>query len=137
MDMNQTIAPQNPYPEAMRNVFERTMAPSITGNRGPLNFQEGVATETEVTYDFGEGAYMDTAPSPMRQNHNNPEMFYKPAEQTMQERAHVGSASWIEAPAVLSEFVQGSMAGDGMPKFEMSYNSGMHMNRPNPVRVDG
>ena len=137
MDMNPTIAPQNPYPESMRNVFERTMAPSIPGNRGPLRFEEGVATETEVTYDFGEGAYMDTAPAPGRQNHNNREMFYKPAEQTMQERAHVGSASWIEAPAVLSEFVQGSVAGDGMPQFEMSYNSGMHMNRPNPVRVDG
>jgi hypothetical protein len=137
MDMNPTIAPQNPYPESMRNVFERTMAPSIPGNRGPLRFEEGVATDTDVPRDFGQGAYMDTAPSPMRQNHNNPEMFYKYAEQTMRERAHVGSAAWIEAPGVLSEFVQGSVAGDGMPMFEMSYNSGMHMNRPNPTRVDG
>jgi hypothetical protein len=137
MDMNPTIAPQNPYPEAMRNVFERTMAPSIPGNRGPLRFQEGVATETEVTYDFAEGAYMDTASAPSRQNHNNRDMFYKPAEQTMQERAHVGSAAWIESPDVLSDFVQGSVAGDGMPRFETAYNSGAHMNRPNAVRVDG
>lgn len=137
MDMNPTIAPQNPYPESMRNVFERTVAPSIPGNRGPLRFEEGVATDTDVPRDFGQGAYMDTAPSPMRQNHNNPEMFYKYPEQTMAERAHVGSASWIEAPSVLSEFVQGSIAGDGMPTFEMTYNTGMHMNRPNPTRVDG
>ena len=137
MDMNPTIAPQNPYPESMRNVFERSMAPSIPGNRGPQNFQEGVAQESEVTYDFAEGAYMDTASAPGRQNHNNPDMFYKPAEQTMQERAHVGSAAWIEAPAVLSDFVTGSVAGDGMPRFETAVNSGMHMNRPNPVRVDG
>jgi len=38
---------------------------------------------------------------------------------------------------VLSDFVTGTVAGDGMPKFEMVGNSGMHMNRPNPVRVDG
>jgi hypothetical protein len=137
MDMNPTIAPMNPYPESMRNVFERTLAPSIPGNRGPLRFEEGVATDTDVPRDFGQGAYMDTAPSMMRQNHNNPEMFYKYPEQTMAERAHVGSAAWIEAPTVLSEFVQGSMAGDGMPMFEMTYNTGMHMNRPNPTRVDG
>lgn len=137
MDMNPTIAPQNPYPEAMRNVFERVMAPSIPGNRGPQRFQEGIESDTDVPNDFMQGAYMDTAPSPMRMNHNNREMFFKYPEQTMQERAHVGSASWIEAPGVLADFVTGTVAGDGMPKFEMVGNSGMHMNRPNPVRVDG
>jgi hypothetical protein len=68
-------------------------------------------------------------------NHNNPEMFYKHPEQTMAERAHVGAASWIEAPTVLSEFVQGSVAGDAMPYFEYEYNTGGHMNRPNPTVV--
>lgn len=137
MDMNPTIAPQNPYPEAMRNVFERTMAPSIPGNRGPQNFQEGVATDTDIPRDFGQGAYGDTSPSGGRMNHPTPNALYKPAEQTMQERAHVGSAAWIEAPTVLSDFVTGSVAGDRMPTFETAMNSGMHMNRPNPVRVDG
>jgi hypothetical protein len=64
-------------------------------------------------------------------------MFFKEPAQTMRERAHMGSASWIEAPSVLSEFVQGTTSGDGMPEFEYTYNSGAHMNRPNPVRVDG
>ena len=112
-------------------MFERTMAPSIPGNKGPLRFQEGVASDTDVPNDFGLGAYGDTAPSPMRMNHNNPEMFYKYPEETMRERAHVGSASWVEAPAMLSDFVQGSMSGDGMPQFEFVYGSGGHMNRPN------
>ena len=40
-------------------------------------------------------------------NHNNPNSQYKHADQTMQERAHVGSASWVDAPSVLSEFVGG------------------------------
>ena len=129
------ISPNPMFPETGMTAFERGYAPSIPGNKGPLRFEEGVATDTDVPYDFGVGAYEDTAPSPMRQNHNNPEMFYKYPEETMRERAHVGSASWIEAPAVLREFVQGSMSGDGMPQWEYEYNSGGHMNRPNPTVV--
>lgn len=131
------VAPNPMFPERSPNVFERGMAPSIPMNRGPKRFFEGVATDTDVPRDFGQGAYADTAPSPARMNHNNPEMFYKHPEQTMQERAHVGSASWIEAPAMLGDFVQGSMSGDGMPTFEYAYNSGAHMNRPAATRVSG
>ena len=130
------VAPAPQFPERSPNVFERSMAPSIPGNRGPLRFEEGVATDTDVPRDFGRGAYADTAPAPTRMNHNNPEMFYKYPEETMRERAHVGSASWIEAPSVLREFVQGSMSGDGMPQFEYEYNSGMHMNRQNATVVN-
>ena len=129
------VAPAPMFPEKHSPVFERSFAPSIPMNKGPLRFEEGVATDTDVPMDFAQGAYEDTAPSPMRQNHNNPEAFYKHAMDTMRERAHVGSASWIEAPTVLSDFVQGSMAGDGMPTFEYEYNTGGHMNRPNPTVV--
>jgi hypothetical protein len=131
------VAPNPMFPERSPNVFERSMAPSIPGNRGSQQFMEGVASDTDVPRDFGQGAYADTAPSPMRMNHNNPDMFYKYPEQTMAERAHVGSASWIEAPAMLGDFVQGSMSGDGMPTFEYAYNSGAHMNRPAAARVSG
>lgn len=132
-----TVSPAPMFPERSRDeiLFERSMAPSVPMNKGPLRFEEGVATDTDVPNDFAVGAYMDTAPSPMRQNHNNVEMFYKHAADTMRERAHVGSASWIEAPSVLSEFVEGAMAGDGMPQWEYSYNDGGHMNRPNPTVV--
>lgn len=129
------VAPAPMFPERTPSMFERTLAPSIPGNRGPLRFEEGVATDTDVPYDFGVGAYQDTAPSPMRMNHNNPEMFYKYAEDTMRERAHVGSATWIEAPAMLGDFVKGATAGDAIPTFEYVYNTGMHMNRPNPTVV--
>jgi hypothetical protein len=129
------VAPAPMFPERTPSMFERTLAPSIPGNRGPLRFEEGVATDTDVPYDFGVGAYQDTAPSPMRMNHTNPEMFYKYAEDTMRERAHVGSATWIEAPAMLGDFVKGATAGDAIPTFEYVYNTGMHMNRPNPTVV--
>lgn len=130
-----TVAPNPMFPEKGVNVFERNFAPSIPGNKGPLRFEEGVATDTDVPHDFAQGAYMDTAPYG-RASHNNPEAFYKHAMDTMRERAHVGSASWIEAPTVLSDFVQGSMSGDAMPQFEYAFNTGAHMNRPNPTVVN-
>lgn len=130
-----TVSPNPMFPERTPNVFERTLAPSIPGNKGPLRFEEGVATDTDVPNDFAVGAYFDTSSARGRDNHNNPEMMFKHAEQTMQERAHVGSASWIEAPVVLSDFVTGAMAGDGMPTFEREMNSGAHMNRPNATVV--
>ena len=55
-----TIAPQNPYPERFGNRFDRTVAPSIPASRGPLRFEEGVATDTDVPMDFARGAYFDT-----------------------------------------------------------------------------
>jgi len=133
--VNPTVAPAPRFPEVAGNVFERTLGPDIPGERGPLRFEEGVATDTDVPNDFVIGSYVDTTSAPGRMNHNNPAAFYKPAEVTMRERAHVGSASWIEAPSVLGEFVQGVVAGDGMPTFERSFNSGAHMNRPNATRV--
>ena len=129
------IAPVPMYPERSPNTFQRQMAPGIPGNRGDDRFQEGVTSDTDVPRDFSQGAYSDTASSGMRQNHNNREMFYKYPEETMRERAHMGSASWIEAPALLGDFVQGSMSGDAMPQFEMVYNSGAHQARPNKTVV--
>jgi hypothetical protein len=130
-----TWAPQNPYPETGVNVFEGKYAPSITGNRGPQRFQEGLESDTDVPNDFSKGAYGDTAGD--SRGKPTREMFYKWPEETMRQRAHVGSASWISAPQVLGDFVQGSGSGDGQPQFEYAFNSGLHQNRPSPVRVDG
>jgi hypothetical protein len=83
------------------------MGPDMGGNKGPLRFEEGLATDTDVPDDFQQGmgdGYMTGPGSP---NHNNPESQYKHAGQVMQERAHVGSASWVDAPSVLGEFVNG------------------------------
>ncbi len=134
-----TFAPQNPFPEKGTNVFERKVGPSITGNKGPLRFEEGVATDTDVPNDFARGAYADTAPSPDRPNsaYARPETFYKHADETTRERAHVGSASWVEAPEVLGDFVQGASSGQSMPSFEYAYNSGTYQARPAASRVSG
>ena len=107
--------------------YEVTVAPSIPGNRGPLRFEEGVATDTDIPVEFGKGSYGDGQGT----------VFTgwptKSPEETMRERAHVGSASWIEAPTQLSEFVQG--ASTDHPTFERVMGSEGRIQRLNPTRV--
>lgn len=69
--------------------------------RGPLRFEEGIATDTDVPNDFRVGAYVDTS-------HPSAVTEWKHSAETMRERAHMGSSTWIEAPALLGEFVQGA-----------------------------
>jgi hypothetical protein len=83
------------------------MGPNMPGQRGTLKFEEGIATDTDVPNDFSQGMADGYRTGPGSPNHNNPDAFYKHADQVMQERAHVGSAAWIDAPSVLQEFVQG------------------------------
>jgi hypothetical protein len=110
--------------------YEATYAPSIPGNKGPLRFEEGVATDTDVPMEFGRGAYGDTAGSVALGTLAG--MTKTPVE-TMRERAHVGSASWIEAPMQLQEFVQG--ASMDHPTFERVAGSESRIYRWNPTRV--
>lgn len=134
-----TIAPQNPFPEQQQGVYERVLAPSVPGQKGPQRFQEGVESDTDVPNDFARGAYADTVPGgrpsvPVPDT----ESVFKRAPDTTKQRAHVGSASWIEAPEMLSDFVDGARGGehtqDGV-QWERAFNSGGHMNRPSAVRV--
>jgi len=102
-----TIAPAAIPPERSPQSFQRTMGPNRAGGQGPLRFEEGIATDTDVPDDFTQGmgdGYMSGPGSP---NHNNPDSQYKHADQTMAERAHVGSAAWVDAPSQLGEFVGG------------------------------
>lgn len=100
------IAPANIPNERSPQSFQRTMGVNVN-RQGPLRFEEGLATDTDVPDDFQQGmgdGYMTGPGSP---NHNNPEAQYKHADQVMSERAHVGSASWVDAPSQLGEFVGG------------------------------
>jgi hypothetical protein len=101
------IAPSNIPPERTPQSFQRTMGPNVAGRTGPLRFEEGIATDTDVPDDFTEGMGDGYQTGPGSPNHNNPNSQYKHADQVMSERAHVGSASWVDAPSVLQEFVGG------------------------------
>jgi hypothetical protein len=99
--------------------------------RGPLRFEEGVATDTDIPNDFGQGAYGD----PGGDGRGRPFTPIKDPSQTMRERAHVGSASWIEAPTMLSDFVIGASIGQGPSTFEVEVGSERRLLRINPTTV--
>lgn len=130
------MAPGNPYPERVTNTYERKMAPDKTGQRGPLRFEEGLATDTDLPNEFVNGimqGYITDGPN------RNKNVYEKYPEETMRERAHVGSASWVEAPTYLSEFASGTqvpgkyeylMVNRGAPN-----PSGKRYERRNPAEV--
>jgi hypothetical protein len=99
------LAPDPEFQESADRFYEVHTA-SNSARRGPLRFQEGVATDTDIPSEFGKGVMQGYVTPPGRMNHNS-NVFEKPAEETMRERAHVGSASWPEAPTFVSEFVGG------------------------------
>jgi hypothetical protein len=121
------------FPERAPQIYEMKGA----GNperRGPLRFEEGIATDTDVPTDFETGIMNGFAAAPGRPNRNAP-VWQKPAEQTMSERAHVGSAAWIEAPTYLGEFAHGSFTNYSEQIVETKVVSGGRMMRLNPTVV--
>ena len=101
-----TISPAPQFPERSPQNYERKGADNAT-RRGPLRFEEGIATDTDVPNDFQIGMSSGAATAPGRPNRNAP-VWQKSAAETMSERAHVGSASWVEAPTFLGEFAHGT-----------------------------
>lgn len=130
----QTIAPVPMYPERTPNVYERKMSPGQPGLRGPLRFEEGVATDTDVPRDFQVGAIQGYATPPGRINHNQ-KVDTKWAEETMQQRVHVGSAAWVEAPTFLGEFVIGSFTDYAEVHYEEVVRNGARQSRINPTII--
>jgi malate synthase len=110
------------------------MSPALPGQRGPLRFEEGLATDTDVPMEFTKGAMQGYLPAPGRPNHNQ-NVFEKLPEETMRERAHVGSAAWVEAPTVLSDFASEAFADHGDNHFEEVFRDGGHQFRLNPSVV--
>jgi hypothetical protein len=128
------LAPQPQFPERAPQGYEMKVA----GNperRGPLRFEEGIATDTDVPNDFQVGIMSGFAAAPGRPNRNAP-VWQKPAEVTLAERAHVGSASWIEAPTFLGEFAHGSFSNNAEQIIETKVVSGGRTMRLNPTVVN-
>jgi hypothetical protein len=108
-----------------------TVIASNYARRGPLRFEEGVATDTDVPNDFGQGAYGD----PGGDARERPFTVVKSPEETMRERAHVGSSTWIEAPTMLNDFVIGASIGQSPSSFERELGSEARIRRINPAQV--
>jgi hypothetical protein len=129
-----TIAPDPKFPERPGTVYDRKVSPATPGQRGPLRFEEGVATDTDVPQEFTKGAMQGYVPAAGRPN-RNANVFEKSAEETMRERAHVGSAAWVEAPSHLTEFSAGGFADHGDNRFEEVIRNGSHQQAANPAVV--
>ena len=129
-----TLAPNPQFPERAPQMYERKGAGNVT-RRGPLRFEEGVATDTDVPNDFQKGIMQGMIPAAGRPN-RNANVFEKPAAETLAERAHVGSASWIEAPTMLGEFAHGTYNDYSAAKIETKVVSGGRQMRPNATVVN-
>jgi hypothetical protein len=129
------IAPDPKFAERPGTTYDRKFAPATPGQRGPLRFEEGLATDTDVPTQFTVGAMQGCAPAAGRPNRNKA-VHTKTAEETMRERAHVGSAAWVEAPASLTDFAAGGFADYGDNKIERVMRNGAHQNSANPAVVN-
>lgn len=127
------LGPAPMFPERSPQIYERKAADNIE-RRGPLRFEEGIATDTDVPTDFETGIMNGFAAAPGRPNRNAP-VWQKPAAQTMSERAHVGSAAWIEAPTFLGEFAHGTFSQNAEQVVETKVVSGGRTMRLNPTVV--
>lgn len=127
------IAPTPTFPEKVGAVFERKLAVN-TGRRGPLRFEEGVATDTDVPNEFQNGVLQGYVTPAGRPNHNQ-NVYEKSPEETMKERAHVGSAAWVEAPTFLSEFAGATAPDAGALQYEEVIRNGGRYERTNPATV--
>ena len=128
-----TISPAPQFPERSPQVYEMKEAGNVT-RRGPLRFEEGIATDTDVPTDFQKGMMQGSATAPGRPNRNAP-VWDKPAAETLSERAHVGSAAWVEAPTFLGEFAHGTMNDYSAAKIETVARSGGRSQRASPTVV--
>ena len=128
------ISPAPRFPERSPQVFERKGAANDV-RRGPLRFEEGIATDTDVPNDFQKGMMQGMIPAAGRPN-RNANVFEKPAAETLSERAHVGSAAWIEAPTMLGEFAHGTYNDYSAAKIESKVVSGGRQQRQSATVVN-
>jgi hypothetical protein len=128
------LAPTPQFPESPGTQYEVNNVSGAPSGPGPLYFEEGLGTDTDLPRNFQTGALQGYQTAPGRTNHNL-NVYIKTPQETMSERAHVGSAAWIEAPAMLQDFAVGSFSDAAEISYEEVYRSGGRMSRPNPAVV--
>lgn len=137
--MANNIAPDPKFPERPSTAFERKVAPPTanynSAREGVLRFEEGIGTDTDVPSDFQKGILNGYESAQGRPN-RNAVVWEKPASETTQERAHVGSAAWVDSQDVLGEFATGAFADYGEYRYEQLQRDGGHYMRPNHAVVE-
>lgn len=128
------LAPNPQYPERVGTTYESKVAQNGV-RRGPIRFEEGIATDTDVPDDFTVGVMQGYRTPPGQPNHNA-NVYEKYPEETMRQRAHMGSAAWVEAPTFLNEFAHGvNVDAFASQRYEQVDRSGGRYERLNPANV--
>lgn len=127
------LAPNPQYPERVGTTYEVKVGQNVQ-RRGPLRFEEGVATDSDVPNDFAVGVMQGYRTAPGAPNHNA-NVYEKYPDETMRQRAHMGSAAWVEAPTFLGEFAHGSNNDFAAQRYEQVDRSGGRYERLNPANV--
>ena len=128
------LAPAPGFPERVGTTYEFNAVPGTPSGPGPLYFEEGLGTDTDLPNNFQLGAMQGYITPPGRSNHNA-NVYTKTAQETMQERAHVGSAAWVEAPTFLNEFSHGAFTQQHERRYEQAVRDGAHYHRANAAVV--
>lgn len=128
------LAPAPGFPERVGTTYEFNAVPGTPSGPGPLYFEEGLGTDTDLPNNFQLGAMQGYITPPGRSNHNA-NVYTKTAQETMQERAHVGSAAWVEAPTMLRDFAAGSFSDFAEVRYEQVTRPGGRMARQNAAVV--
>jgi hypothetical protein len=98
------LAPTAVPPSVQSSVYETKFA-SNTVRRGPLRFEEGIATDSDVPNDFMLGARQGYVTDARGHNMN---VYIKDAADTQRERVHLGSSAWTDSPSFLGAFAGGA-----------------------------
>lgn len=128
------LAPVPNVPEVSPRTFETKMAPSRPGVRGPLRYEEGLATDRDVPRDFERGATEGFGTDP-RQSDVDRETQFKHAAETMRERAHPGSAAWTDSPTFRREFASEANSDWDEPSYKQVDRSGGRYERTNVAKI--
>ena len=132
-----TLAPSPSFPERPGTYYEVKGGNNPSGTIGPARFYEGLASDTDLPNNFSTGAMQGYETAPGRPNHNK-NVYEKWPKETMRERAHVGSASWPEAPTYLNEFAHGTDTVLAERKYEEVNRAapyGRRWERNNPAEI--
>lgn len=128
------LAPVPNAPETSGHVYETKQAPSRAGNRGPLRFEEGLATDRDVPKDFTRGA-TEGFGTDSRQSDVDRETQFKHAAETMRERAHPGSAAWTDSPTFRREFAAEANGDWTQPSYVQVDRNGGRYERTNVAKI--
>jgi hypothetical protein len=131
-ELSSPLAPVVGVPERGNPVYEAKQAPNAPGGRGPLRFEEGLATDTDVPNDFmvgmGDGYRTGARPN------QNAVVWLQDAATTMKQRAHLGSAAWPESTDYTGAFAEGA-GPEAERKFIEVDRSGGRYERISPARI--